>query len=78
MDTQENERDRSTLIIGNSSRVHCFRVVDPGKIRMPTNQIRAMSTQARVPREVRARALQPSGVYKESRVAYRAIRVRVS
>jgi len=32
----------------------------PGKIWMPTNQIRAISAQAHVPRELRARALQTS------------------
>ena len=50
----------------------------PGKIWMPTNQIRATSARARVSCELCARALQASRVYKESRVAYRAIRVRVS
>jgi len=50
----------------------------PGKIWMTTNQMRAVSACARVPRELRARALQDLGIYKESRVAYRAIRVRVS
>jgi len=41
----------------------------PGKIWMPTNQIRALHTSAHVSRELRARALQGLGVYKESRVA---------
>ena len=41
----------------------------PGKIWMPTNQIRALYTDARVSRELRARALQGLRVYKESRVA---------
>ena len=50
----------------------------PGKIWMSTNQIRAISASAHVSRELRARALQALRVYKESRVAYRAIRVRVS
>jgi len=45
---------------------------------MPTNQISSMSARAHVFRERRARALQLSGVYKESRVAFRATRVRVS
>ena len=50
----------------------------PGKIWMTTNQITAVSACACVSRELRARALQDLGIYKESRVAYRAIRVRVS
>ena len=50
----------------------------PGKIWMPTNQIGAVSARAHVSRELRARAHGHLGVYKESRVAYRAIRVRVS
>jgi len=41
----------------------------PVKIWMPTNQIRAAFLRAYVSREVRARALQASRVYKESRVA---------
>ena len=41
----------------------------PGKIWMPTNEIRAVSAGAHVFRELRARALQASRVYKESRVA---------
>jgi len=48
------------------------------KIGMPTNQIRALSARAHVPRELCARALQDLGVYKASIVAHRVIRVRVS
>ena len=54
------------------------RQLSPGKILMPTNQIRAIPARARVPRELRARALGHLGVYKEGRVVYRAIPVRVS
>ena len=36
----------------------------PGKIWMPTNQIRAISASANVSREIRARALRHLGVYK--------------
>jgi len=50
----------------------------PGKIWMSTNQIRVTATGAHVSRELCARALSHLGVYKESPVAYRAIRVRVS
>jgi len=38
----------------------------PGKIWMTTNQITAVSACARVSRELRARALQDLGIYKES------------
>ena len=39
----------------------------PGKILTPTNQIKELPVRAHVPRELRARALQGRGVYKESR-----------
>jgi len=42
----------------------------PGKIWIPTNQIRATLQWARVPRELRARALQASRVYKGSPLAH--------
>jgi len=71
----KNNRDRNTLIFGNSLRVH-GRL--PAKIGMPTNQIRALSTRAHLSRELCARALQDLGVYKASIVAHRVIRVRVS
>ena len=50
----------------------------PAKIWIPTNQIRATSPRAHVSREICARALQTSRGIKESRVAHRAIPVRVS
>jgi len=50
----------------------------PGKIWMPTNQITAISARAHVFRELRARAPRHLGVYKESQVAHRLSRVRVS
>ena len=50
----------------------------PGKIWMPTNQITAISVRAHVFRELRARAPRHLGVYKESQVAHRLSRVRVS
>ena len=50
----------------------------PGKIWMPTNQIRAISAGAHVPRELRARALQASRGIKREPSSDRAIRVRVS
>ena len=50
----------------------------PGKIWTSTNQITATPARAHVSRELRARAPGHLGVYKEGRVAYRAIRVRVS
>ena len=50
----------------------------PGKIWTSTNQITAIPASAHVSRELRARAPGHLGVYKEGRVAYRAIRVRVS
>ena len=67
---------RSSLATVYACRVYWWSI--PGKTWMPTNQIRAMSVRARVFRELYARALQDLGVYKESRVAHRAIRVRVS
>ena len=77
-DLRKNDRDRSTLITDNSSRVHPFRWLIPGKILIPTNQIRVLSARAHVSRELCVRALRHLGVYKESRVAHKAIRVRVS
>ena len=63
LETQENDRDGSTRITGNSLHVHGFQAVDPGKIYMPANQIREISARARVFRELRARALQaPRGI----------------
>ena len=68
-DGRKNDRDGNTLLTGNSIRVHCPRRSIPGKIWIPTNQIRAILAPARVYRELRARAPQALGVYKESRVA---------
>ena len=52
LETQEkkkkNVRDRSTLTTGYSLRVHSSRRWIPGKIWMPTNQIRAILTRAHV------------------------------
>ena len=45
LETQEikkNDRDKSTLTTGYSLRVHSSRWWIPGKIWMPTNQIRAI------------------------------------
>ena len=56
----ENDRDRNTLVSGNSLRVH-GRL--PGNIRMPTNQIRTLSARAHVSRELCARAPQDLSVY---------------
>jgi len=53
----KNDRDRITPIIGNSLRVHGSRLQVPGKIWMPTNQIRIISARAHVYRELCARAL---------------------
>ena len=58
------------------TRAH-FRVIVSRQIWMPTNQIRVISAHARVSRELGARALQALQVYKESPLAYPAIRVRV-
>jgi len=57
-DSRKNDRDRNTLLTGNS--LHNSRRSIPGKIWMPTNQIRAISARAHVYRELRARALQAS------------------
>jgi len=57
---KKNDRDRSTFITGNSLCVHSSRVVDSRQIRIPTNQIRAMSAGAHSYRELRARAPQVS------------------
>jgi len=54
------DRDRSTLITGKGLRVHSFRWSIPGKIWIPTNQIRDISARTHVPRELCARALQAS------------------
>ena len=56
----KNDRDRITPITGNRLHVHSSRRFVPGKIWMPTNQIRAIPADARVDREVRVRALQTS------------------
>jgi len=56
----KNDRDRSTLNTGNSLRVHGCRSSIPGKIWMPTNQIRAITARAHASRELRARAPQAS------------------
>ena len=50
----------------------------PGKILMPTNQIRAISPVHTYSANYVCVHFRHLGVYKESRVAYRAIRVRVS
>jgi len=79
-DTRQNDRDGSTHTSANSLRVISSRRSIPGKIWMPTNQIKSTSACAHASRELRTRALQASRgtVYKESWVAYRAIQVRVS
>ena len=56
----KNDRDRNTLHTGNSLRVHSSRRSIPGKIWVPTNQIRAFSLRAHVYRELLARAPQAS------------------
>ena len=66
-DPTKNDRDRGTLITGNSVSVHGSRGSIPGKICMPTNQIRARSARAHVFRELRARAAPASrGILRES------------
>jgi len=62
LETQEkkNDRDRSTLTTGYSKRVHISRRSIPGKIWMPTNQIKTIAARAHVYRQLRARALQAS------------------
>jgi len=77
-DWRKNERDGNTLTTGRSLRVLSFRRSIPGKILMPTNQIKELPVRAQAPRELRARALQDLGVYKESQATYPAIQVRVS
>ena len=69
---KKNDRDANTLTTGKSLRVLFPRRSTPGKIWNPTNQIRAIRAPARVYHEVRTRAPQALGVYKESRVASRA------
>jgi len=55
-----NDRDRGTLLTDNSLRVHGSKGLIPGKIWMPSNQIRATPARTHVSRELRARALQAS------------------
>jgi len=57
---EKNDRDRNTLTVSKSIRVHSSWQSIPGKIWMPTNQIGVISARARVPRELRARAPQAS------------------
>ena len=76
---KKNDRDRSTLITGNSLRVHSSRVVD-SRQNLDAKPIKlelyplAHTSSAKYLR-VHFRLL---WVYKESPVAHRAIRVRVS
>jgi len=60
LEAQENDRDRGTLLTDNILRVHSSKGLIPGKIWMPSNQIRATPARAHVSRELRARALQAS------------------
>ena len=48
---KKNDRDGNMLIAGNSLRVHGSSRSFPGKIWMPTNQIRELSVGAHVSRE---------------------------
>ena len=59
-DSRQNDRDGSTLTTANSSRVISSRRSIPGKIWMPTNQIKSTSACAHASRELRTRALQAS------------------
>ena len=58
---EKNDRDRNTCNAGNSLRVQSFLRSIPGKIWMPTNQMKSMSARPHVSRDLRARALQGSG-----------------
>jgi len=68
-ETRENDKDASTLIVGNNQRVHNFRSVLPADLctlpRISTNQMRVTSTRA----ELRARDGRLWWVYKESQIA---------
>ena len=57
---KRNDRDRITLTSGSSWRVHIFQAADSRQIKMPTNQIGAISAHAHASRELRVRALQTS------------------
>ena len=57
---EKNDRDRSTLISDYCVRVHSFRWLIPGKMWIPTNQIRDISARAHLYRELCARAVQAS------------------
>ena len=77
---KKNDRDRNTLSTGNSLHVHSFRVVDSRQdldsmqpIKLQLYPLAHTYTANYV--RVHFRHLR---VYKKSRVAYRAIQVRVS
>jgi len=80
METQEKKttetETRSTLPTAYAYTVSRWSI--PGKIWMPTNQIRVLSLAHTYPANYLRVHFWHLGVYKESRVAHRAIRVRVS
>jgi len=59
-DSRQNDRDGSTLTTASSLRVISSRRSIPGKIWMPTNQIKSRSACAHASRELRTHALQAS------------------
>jgi len=62
----KNDRDRNTLTLPKFYACIFSGRSIPGKIWMPTNQIRVLLARAHSSRELRTRALQDLGVYKES------------
>jgi len=74
-DSRKNDRDRNTLLTGNSSRVHSPFPANFGYQPIKLELYLLVHTYTANYVRVHSRLL---GVYKESRVAYRAIRVRVS
>ena len=75
---KKNDRDRSTFITGNSLRVHSSRVSIPGKFGYQPIKLELCPLVHTHTANYVGVHLRYLGVYKESRVAYRAIRVRVS
>ena len=74
-DSRKSDRDRNTLLIGNSLRVHCQFPAKFGYKPIKLELYLPVHTYTANYVSVHSRLL---GVYKESRIAYRAIRVRVS
>ena len=74
-DSRKNDKDRNTLLTGNSLRVHSQFPANFGYKPIRLELYLLVHTYTANYVRVHSRLL---GVYKESPVAYRAIRVRVS